>query len=70
MMNSRAYSAAPREPSRPVDVVLDDIALLALGSDNVLASRLLYLAADTGAGRVHVALAALTEADRVRTGLA
>ncbi|MHC5905809.1 PIN domain-containing protein [Streptomyces sp. S6] len=57
-------------PVAPVDVVLDDSALLALGSGNVLASRLLYQAAETGAWRIHVALATLAEADRVRTGLA
>jgi len=48
-------------PVAPVDVVLDDSALLALGSGNVLASRLLYQAAETGTWRVHVALATLAE---------
>ncbi|GGJ63525.1 hypothetical protein [Streptomyces brasiliensis] len=54
----------------PVDVVFDDSALLALGSGNVLASRLVHQAAETGSWRVHVALATLAEADSARTGLA
>ncbi|WP_416970240.1 hypothetical protein [Streptomyces sp. 4F14] len=53
-----------------MDVVLDDSALIALGSGNILASRILRQAAETGSWRIHVALAALAEADRVRVGLA
>ncbi|KND34595.1 hypothetical protein IQ63_15710 [Streptomyces acidiscabies] len=53
-----------------MDVVLDDSALIALGSGNILASRILHQAAESGSWRVHVALTALAEADRVRVGLA
>ncbi|WP_141662940.1 hypothetical protein [Streptomyces sp. Wb2n-11] len=60
--------AAPADAA--VDVLLDESALLALGSGNVLVSRILHQSAATDAWRVHVALAALADADRLRTGLA
>ncbi|MGW6275690.1 hypothetical protein [Streptomyces sp. NPDC055060] len=53
-----------------VDVVLDESALLALGSGSVLVSRILHQSAATDIWRVHVALAALADADRARTGVA
>ncbi|MEJ8632387.1 hypothetical protein [Streptomyces sp. MS2.AVA.5] len=56
--------------SGTVDVVLDENALLALGAGNVLLSRMLHQSAATDAWRVHVALAALADADRVRAGVA
>ncbi|MFJ6701145.1 hypothetical protein ACIQM4_34530 [Streptomyces sp. NPDC091272] len=53
-----------------VEVVLDESALLALGSGSVLISRILHQSAATDTWRVHVALAALADADRARTGVA
>lgn len=53
-----------------VDVVLDEHALLALGAGNILVSRILHQSAATDAWRVHVALAALTDADTTRIGVA
>ncbi|WP_141662941.1 hypothetical protein [Streptomyces sp. Wb2n-11] len=52
--------AAPADAA--VDVLLDESALLALGSGNVLVSRILHQSAATDAWRVHVALAALADA--------
>ncbi len=57
-------------PVSPVDVVLDESALLALGAGSVLVSRILHQSAETDVWRVHVALAALADADRVRAGIA
>jgi hypothetical protein len=53
-----------------VDVVLDEHALLALGAGNILVSRILHQSAAADAWRVHVALAALADADRARVGVA
>ncbi|MFE5406801.1 hypothetical protein ACFQ9Z_37020 [Streptomyces sp. NPDC056580] len=57
-------------PAQAVDVVLDESALLALGAGNVLVSRILHQSAATDSWRVHVALAALADADRSRAGVA
>ncbi|WP_190087094.1 hypothetical protein, partial [Streptomyces longisporoflavus] len=62
---------SPAAPApHTVDVVLDESALLALGSGSVLVSRILHQSAATDSWRVHVALAALADADRTRTGVA
>ncbi|MEV0530132.1 hypothetical protein AB0I66_42685 [Streptomyces sp. NPDC050439] len=61
-------SSAPT--ARAVDVVLDESALLALGSGNVLVSRILHQSAAMDGWHVHVALAALADADRGRAGVA
>ncbi|MFD3517456.1 hypothetical protein [Streptomyces sp. NPDC058657] len=53
-----------------VDVILDESALLALGSGSVLVSRILHQSAATDTWRVHVALSALADADRARNGVA
>ncbi|AWW43459.1 hypothetical protein [Streptomyces cadmiisoli] len=53
-----------------VDVILDEHALLALGAGNILVSRILHQSAATDAWRIHVALAALADADRSRVGVA
>ncbi|MET9500111.1 hypothetical protein [Streptomyces sp. NPDC006552] len=58
------------DPAQAVDVVLDESALLALGAGSVLVSRILHQSAATDSWRVHVALAALADADRARTGVA
>ncbi|MFE1443939.1 hypothetical protein [Streptomyces sp. NPDC058739] len=54
----------------PVGVVLDEHALLALGAGDVLVSRILHRSAAADSWRVHVALAALADADRARAGVA
>lgn len=56
--------------SDDVHVVLDETALLAAGSGNRLASRLIHRAHRAEGWYLYVPAAALVEADRIRPGLA